>query len=409
MIKTLQKRFVVSAMLAITVLLAFLLGAINIAHGVITERQVEHILETLTESRGSYSPPPSGRGEQRRFPLRINPSPDEVMGARFFLAVADEEGTIVHLNVKRIYAVSEDEARDLAEAAFAAEEITGHSGQFAYRIGEAQNSRGRLAVFLDITGRQNSIRNVLLASLGIGLLCWIAMLLLVMAISRRAIAPIAQNIERQKQFVTNAGHEIKTPLAIILANTDAMELIGGESKWSRNIRAQTNRLSGLMENLLTLAKMDEQAPLAQQEFSAALLLDEAIELFAESAAGKKLEVDAQLEPDVPLRANRESVMQLVSALLDNAIKYTPEGGRVSLQLARAEGKAMLRVENDCPAPPAEDLERLFDRFYRGDEARTQSSGGCGIGLSAVRAIAEAHGGSVRAEYENGRIAFLVKI
>ncbi len=407
MIRTLQKRFVFSAMLAVTVLLAFLLGAINISHSVITNRQIDRILDTLTESRGTYSPP-----EQRTMPrraFRAAPTPDDVMGARYFLVVLNEAGEAVHTNVKHIYAVSEESAETMAKEVFASLESEGRREQFEFRVSDMQGRQGKLAVFLDVSSRRSAIRSVLQTSCGIGLLCWLVMLLLVTVISRRAIAPIAENIEKQKQFVTNAGHEIKTPLAIILANIDAMELISGENKWSRNIRAQANRLSGLMQNLLTLAKMDEESKLSVNEFSMSLLLGEAIELYGEAAEGRQLTLHTHVEENVTLRANRESILQLVSALLDNAVKYTAEGGEVSVTLAKTEGKVRLRVENDCPAPPTAELSRLFDRFYRGDEARTQSEGGYGIGLSAARAIAEAHHGKIGASYdaENERIAFSV--
>lgn len=410
MIKTLQKRFVFSAMLAVTVLLVFLLGAINISHGVMTNRQIERILDTLTESRGAYSPPEQ-RPMLRWNAFRAAPTPDDMMGARFFLVVFNEAGEAVHTNVKHIYAVSEETAETMAREVFTLGESTGRREQFEFRMSEMGEGRGKIAVFLDISSRQSSIRSVLLASCGVGLLCWLAMLLLVVAISRRAIAPIAENIEKQKQFVTNAGHEIKTPLAIILANIDAMELISGENKWSRNIRAQANRLSGLMQNLLTLSKMDEEGKLPMSEFSMTLLLHETIELYSAAASDRKLTLHTHIEEDLNVRANRESIMQLVSALLDNAVKYTAEGGEVAVSLKREDGGLTLRVENDCAVPPTEDLSRLFDRFYRGDEARTQASGGYGIGLSAARAIAETHGGKIEASYDEAaaRIAFVAKL
>jgi len=234
--------------------------------------------------------------------------------------------------------------------------------------------------------------------------------LLVVLLSRRAIMPIAQNMEKQKQFVTNAGHEIKTPLAIILANTDAMELHNGENKWTKNIRSQAERLNELMKNLLALSRTDEEdVVLPTSDFSLNLLIEEALDLHREPAQSKQLDVQTRLHPSLSLKGNRDSIMQLVSVLLDNACKYTPEGGTISLNLLRAGGKTVLQIKNTCPQRPEEDLERLFDRFYRGDAARTQSSGGYGIGLSAARAIAQAHGGSITASYDKAEqvISFTV--
>ena len=237
------------------------------------------------------------------------------------------------------------------------------------------------------------------------------MFIFVSVLSRRAIAPIAENIVRQKQFVTNAGHELKTPLAIIMTNTEALELFNGESKWTRNIKAQTKRLSGLMQNLLTLSKMDEaDLKLPMQYFDLGELIKEAAAPFEVPAHEKKLEFIIET-PQIKVNANRDTIGQLIGILLDNAVKYTPEGGKITLT-AFSEGKyAVLRQSNTIdPSDVEENPEKLFDRFYRRDEARTQKKGGYGIGLSAARAIAAANKAQISVCY-NGQesIVFDVKM
>ena len=236
-------------------------------------------------------------------------------------------------------------------------------------------------------------------SAGMGLLCWLGTLLLVVLLSHRAIAPLARSMEKQRQFVTNAGHEIKTPLAIIQANTDAMELHQGPSKWSQNIRVQTLRLTGLMENLLTLARMDEvKAPPAQRvELSS--LAQEVCQSFREGAAQRNIQMEEAIAPDIVLQANREQMVQLLSILLDNGIKYTEPGGKLALSLQKEGKKVRLRVRNGPTQIPEGDLSRMFDRFFRGDLARTQKGGGYGIGLSAAQAIVGAWGGTITATVE----------
>lgn len=237
------------------------------------------------------------------------------------------------------------------------------------------------------------------------------MLLLVVGLSKRAIRPIAVNMEKQKQFVTDAGHEIKTPLAIILANTDAMELHNGESKWSRNIRTQTERLSGLMKNLLTLSRMDEgNVMTAMTELDISGLVREAADTFKEPAALKHIQIITSIKGDLKLHANREQMVQLVSVLLDNAVKYSPENDSIELVLDGSQREIVLKCRNACHALPEVPADRLFDRFYRGDTARTQKSGGYGIGLSVARAIVEAHKGTIKAVYEKeDHITFTVVI
>ena len=226
--------------------------------------------------------------------------------------------------------------------------------------------------------------------------CWLAALLAVMLLSKRAISPIAESMARQKQFITDAGHEIKTPLAIIRANADALELHQGESRWSRNIRNQTERLDSLTKRLLALARLDEGGPRPEEtELDISELIKDAASQFAEPAEAAGLSIDADIEPGLRLRGVQEYVSELAGILLDNAVKYSAPGSVITLRLSREGGKAVLRVRNRC-AQPVESQERLFDRFYRGDAARTQSSGGIGLGLAIARSLAESMGGTLTA-------------
>ena len=258
--------------------------------------------------------------------------------------------------------------------------------------------------------QRGNILNVLLASCGGGVFCWLLMLLLVFLLSKRTIRPIAENMEKQKQFVTNAGHEIKTPLAIIMANTYAMELHNGENKWSRNIRAQTVRLTGLMQNLLTLSKMDEDGVvLPMTEFSFSLLLEEVLDTFYEMAKAKRVSVQVDLQEKLFVKANRESLMQLVSILMDNAVRYTPVNGTISVLLQKKERGVCFQVKNTLDSASDIELDRLFERFYRGNAARTQETGGYGIGLSAAKAIVDAHKGKISAYYENNETEIVFSV
>src|SRR5699024_9991037 len=233
-----------------------------------------------------------------------------------------------------ILAVTEEEALHIAQEIYRGGVQSGSTDSFRYQVAHALDGRSSLVVCLDISSHQRAVVTVLLVSVFVGLLCWLAMLL-VSLLSKKAIRPIAITLEKQKQFVTNAGHELKTPLAILLANTDALELHQGESKWSRNIRTQTVRLNGLMQNLLVLAKMDEGiGSLPTSEFSLSLLVGEVLDFYQKAAAAKGIRLRATIQPDVTLRANRESIVQLLSVLLDNAVQYAPAGGTVRAALSK---------------------------------------------------------------------------
>ena len=403
MIKTLQRKFIVTAMTAISVLLILLLGTINILNIYYVGNQVDKKLEMISESEGNPDNLPRNPGNiPPREPFGQKNEYDTFMASNFFVVRFDRNGDIVYTDISRISSISEQEARELAEKVYTQNDLSGKTDSFEYMVRDSRMGIGKVVVFLDISGDIYSYIRVLFLSAAIGIVCWLFMLLFVILLSKRAIRPIAENIERQKQFVTNAGHEIKTPLAIIQSNTEAMELYNGENKWSKNIKEQTVRLNELMKNLLTLARMDESSTnLIQSDFSLSQLLADHIECFRETLKLRRITLQTSIQPMISFRANQEHITQLISVLMDNAVKYTNDNGNVFVSLEGNNKRIKLQFKNTCqqlpPAPP----DKLFNRFYRTDEARTQKHGGYGIGLSVAQSITETYKGRISAEYENG--------
>lgn len=459
MVKTLQKKFIITAMIAITVLLVVTLGAVNVFNISRLRNEMTNTLTMLVENDGmrpgdnagnpqlatmtdGMQEPPAANGtDQNRMevpdgvmvpdvePTDNQPEPPEAkndkrpnlfspeisedmaMAARYFLVRFDMDGQIVYTDVNNISSVDEETANAYASEVYASGKTSGKKEEFRYRVQASKDGRGTNIVFLNVSSDRQSMLAVLLISSLIFVVGWGLMLLLVIVLSKRAIRPIAENLEKQKQFVTDAGHEIKTPLAIILANTEAMELHNGESKWSKNIRKQTERLSGLMKNLLTLARMEEgTAPVVITDLDMSKLTKEVADSFVESAKLKQIELQTKIASDIKLHANREEMTQLLTILLDNAIKYSIEQADIVLTLAKHGKEVTLCCENKCEKLPDVEADRLFDRFYRSDAARTQKSGGYGIGLSVARAIVQNHKGKITAEYKEGnRIVFKVEL
>ena len=414
MIRTLQRKFIVTAMIAVSVLLLVLLGGINLANALSSSRQSDQLLEVLA-AQEDFGPTPReqteapGEPERTRSPqnpfLRA-PDEDDRMTALTFSVRFDAAGEAESVRLERIASLGEEEAVSLAREALASGRSTGRLGERKFRIVEPA-AGCRTVVFLDVSSQRFELLRVAALSALLGLLAWIAMLALVAALSRRAIRPIAENIERQRRFVTDAGHELKTPLAIILANLDAMELRGGENKYSRNIRSQASRLSTLMQNLLTLARIDEKAAAPDRApLSLSELCRESAEMFRAGAELRQIALTADIAEGVTVSGNRAMLQQLLSTLLDNAVKYCPDGGAISLRL-RQEDRAVLRIANSVGDERPE-LDRLFDRFYRSDSARSQK-GGFGIGLSAAQAIVRQHRGEIAAHYEGDTIVFTVRL
>ena len=402
MIRTLQRKFVITAMAAITVLLLFLLGAINGANMVLVGHQIDRTLQVISELESGDVPDLLPAAAPPR-PMMAAPKNDydTFLSSNFFVVRFDRDGAVVSSDVSRTTAVTETEARELAAEVYESGKSEGRAGRFRYLLGERPGGQGSFLLFLDTSGEIGSYLRVLLLSGGAGLVCWGAMLGLVVVLSRRAIRPIVENMERQKQFVTNAGHEIKTPLAIIQSNTEALELYQGESKWSRNIKTQTRRLDGLMKNLLTLARMDEGAGQTKTEdLSLSDLTARAIRDFAQPMEARKLILRADVQPEVRMQGDPAQLEQLLSLLMDNAVKYADEGGTVWVSLQKQEKRVCLSVRNTCGTLPDVPPEKLFDRFYRFDAARTQKTGGYGIGLAVARSIAAANRGTLRARYDS---------
>ena len=428
MIRTLKRKFIVTAMIAVTVLLVTLLGAVNIVNAWTTSRDTARQLEDLLrmETQGPPALPegeaPAAQGEEPPGPREQRggeEGPRGFMGESFddnsrlsavYFTAWVRDGAVTRTLVERISDVTDEEAAALTVSVLASGKSEGRVENFRYA--SAPTTEGEtLYVFLENSGRRNAVLRVAALSALAGLGGWLLMLGLVVLLSKSTIAPIAENMARQRQFITDAGHELKTPLAIIRANAEAMELISGESKWSRNIKAQADRLTELTRDLLTLARADESpAPESLKPVDLSALTEKSAQMFQASMERRGLTLDAVLAPGITVRGDEAQLGNLCSILLDNAVKYAPEGSTLQLRLSAGEKSCVLRLENACEALPGCPPERLFDRFYRADEARTQGSGGFGIGLSAARLIAQRHRGRLEAEYPaEGRIAFIATL
>ncbi len=403
MIKSLKKKFVLVAMTSVTLVLFAVLATLNIVNATFQYKKNTEMLEILCRTQISVQPHRPAEPEKRFFiPM---PSEDNRLSAVFFSVIFNTSGEIVKTDVSRIVSVDEDAAERYAKSVYEKEE--GRISKFRFMSKTTDN--GRAFVFLDISSSMSNIFFILVLSLAVFLATFLFMLVITVLISRKAIAPIERNIERQKQFITDAGHEIKTPLAIILSNTEALELHEGESKWTRNIKEETERLSLLTANLLTLSRLDESGyspTLEKTDITA--LLKKTLEGYTETIKAKSLTIDTYIG-QASCNASPELFERLLSVVLDNAVGYSNEGGRIAVGLKRENDGILLKVMNTVETLPDAPPEKLFDRFFRGDKARTHNSGGFGIGLSSARSIIEAHGGKIYAEYGDGTVTIVIKV
>lgn len=224
------------------------------------------------------------------------------------------------------------------------------------------------------------------------------------------INPIIESMEKQKQFITDAGHEIKTPITIISANADVLEMTGGENEWITSIRNQTIRLDKLVKNLLMLSKVDEgNVKMEFSDFDLSNTVLEAAESFQTIAETQEKDFTLQIQSGLKLHGDESSIHQLVSTLVDNAMKYSNEKGTIKITLSSTKkgGKSGTKIEvyNTTDQIEKANLDKLFDRFYRADASRSRDTGGYGIGLSIAKSIVEAHHGKIAVKSEDGRSIF----
>ena len=261
---------------------------------------------------------------------------------------------------------------------------------------------------MDISDEIVSINLIIRVSVIIGLVAFALLFVIVLLISNKVVQPMVENTVRQKQFITDAGHELKTPLAIISANAEVLEMMHGENEWLTSIRNQTNRLSDLIKNLLVLSKAEETSQ--KDSFSEVAISDIISATVASfstlsNRAGKRLY--AEVQPTLTIWGNEKSIAELTNILLDNAVKYAPQGSKIELSLYQKGRQVILETSNYLVDSTVVDTERLFDRFYRSEKSRSRQTGGYGIGLSIAGAIVKAHKANISAATNDGKITFTV--
>ena len=270
-----------------------------------------------------------------------------------------------------------------------------------------------MAVFLDCRKEVRSLYRLAGVSVAAMAVCVALVYLIVVRLSRRAMEPVVQSVQWQKQFITDAGHEIKTPLAIINADADVLELELDEgNEWVADIKKQTEHLTDLTNDLIYLARMEESdRATAMIDFPLSDVVEEDVQSFQVVAKSQGKRVIGHIQPDIVFCGDEKAIRELIEILLDNAIKYSPEDTDIDVELKSQGKNVYLSVTNVSEVElTKDDLERLFERFYRADKSRNSRAGGTGIGLSIAKAVVEAHKGSIRVtREEDDRVRFSVII
>lgn len=412
MIRRLRRKFIVACMVSLSLVLTVILGGVNLMsyHKVVADADAILLLldangGVFPKSRGGTGEkPPDGAPALAKEPLGQRAfSPETPYESRFFSVLLDQEGQVLQIDTGQIAAVDEEEATTYAQNVLASGRESGFWGNYRYLLCEEE--QGSLIIFLDCGRSLSSFRTTLIASVLLALAGLLSVLVLLLILSKRIVRPVAESYEKQKQFITDAGHELKTPLTIISADADLAEMECGENQWIADIRRQAQRLTGLTNDLTYLSRMEEESLRLQLiDFPLSDVAEEMAQSFQALARSQEKDLALHIQPMISFTGDEKAIRQLLSILLDNALKYSPAGGQLALRLEKQGRTILLTVSNTSAQPVERDkLSRLFDRFYRTDQSRNSNTGGYGLGLSIARSIVLAHKGKIRAESPDGLV------
>ena len=398
MIKELRVKFIALSMVSLLLVLVFIMAGVNGLNYWGTMDEADELLGFLAENGGAF---PKAK-DHREVLMPGVMSPELPYESRYFSVLLDGSGNVVFADTGKIAAVDTETAIEYAQNVWSEGRLKGFVGNYRF-LSQAVDGGTRI-VFLDCGRSLDNCRRFLLTSCGISLAGLVAVFCLILLFSERIIRPVSESYEKQKQFITDAGHEIKTPLTIIAADADVLEMDVGENEWLQDIQRQAKRLTELTNDLIYLSRMEEERnELSMLNFPVSDVVEEAAGSFQALAVTQNKRFKMEIQPMLSLRGDEKALRQLVSILLDNALKYSPEGGEISLRLEKQARALCLEVENtNAEKIDREKLGMFFERFYRADSSRSSQTGGYGIGLSVARAIVTAHKGKISAASPDGQ-------
>lgn len=424
MIKKLRLKLILVSMASLLAVLLLIIGSINVLNYINVISYADEILNVLEINDGKF---PKMDGEFKSDVMKDNPaaepdrgqdgenprkdvfpgkgiSPEVPYETRYFLVTLDGDGAVTATDTGKIAAIDADTAQEYARTVFDGGSERGFIRNYRYLKTTDGDNNCRI-IFLDCDKSLSTFRSFLFSSCIVSLLGLAAVFLLIFLLSRRIVNPVSESYEKQKRFISDAGHEIKTPITIIDADAEVLEMDCGDNEWLKDIRYQTKRLASLTNDLIYLSRMEEQTAkqLSQQmiDFPLSDTVSETAHSFELLCKSQGKSFESSIRPMLSIHADERAIRQLVNILLDNAVKYSQEGGTVRVSLDTQGRYVRLTVYNTTEHIDKESLPHLFERFYRADKSRNSQIGGYGIGLSVAKAIVTSHKGKISATSADG--------
>ncbi len=348
-------------------------------------------IDSAGDENGNIAPPPPQRG---------NFSKEIAFTTRYFVVRSNAQNEFNYVNTKNISYISPEDALNLAAQVNSSDKLNGAIEDFKYT--KVENPVGYSYYFLDIEEDIISFERYVRFSALIALGASILIFALSCIFSKKAVAPIAQSYKRQKTFITDVSHEFKTPLTIIKADSEVIELENGESEWTSSIHTQVKRLNSLVESLVSLTKLDEQQEkIVKTQLNLSEITSDVLKEFSSAVHNRNLTLNTNIKSEMFINGDEKAIYNLLCILLENAVKYAPDKSEILTRVYEKAGKKIFSIENSCDDFKIGKHGELFDRFYRNDKARNSESKGFGIGLSIAKSICDLHSAKITAQSKTG--------
>ncbi|MBQ7714466.1 MAG: HAMP domain-containing histidine kinase [Clostridia bacterium] len=417
-----RKKIVFTVVLSLLILMAVTLTTIYLSNRAALQRENREMLKTYVE-RYSLENEPGPENEEGKPDFKPNEKPDEDVKppeaidgkpvknepsyrlSTFYSVAYSKDGEVLKVNNGNNDLQNEESLLKIASSILEKGKKSGKTGNLTYIVEERKDYT--IVAMIDGTINDKNQETLIRQMLIIGAAAMAVLFIFSIFISRRIVKPLEENDKKQKRFVSDAGHELKTPIAVISANSELLRREIGESEWLDNIDYENGRMSDLVKQLLVLSRA-ESGEVPKEPVDLSKLIDGEVLPLETLAFEKGKEIVSDVDPDIRVEGNPGQLRQLVSILLDNSLAHGT-GDTIELLLRSEKHSAVLTVSNDSDEMSAEQLSGLFERFYRTDDARGDEDFHYGLGLSIARAVTEAHGGEIRARYDDGKIYVTVSL
>lgn len=384
MFKSLRRKFVATSVASVAVVIILMASTLNFINYYKMGQRVDDSLYEASKSSALVTIFSDGEEDMIVTKNTASKTPNN---NGFSIAKIDENKNVIRSYRDDVLIKGKDDLQKLVTEAVNESSTSGYVG--TYRYLKVNNDAGNLVLLLNTQRDLDSFHAFMRNSIIVSSIVILSVFILLVLISKKVIAPIQQSYQKQKQFITDASHELKTPLAIIRSNTDVLELENGDSKWTKNIQNQVDRLTSLVNSLVVFSRMEEKDTAEKVKFNLSESLHARIDDFEELASFQKKHIIADIDNNIYYRGEQQAIVQLMDILLENAIKYATKETNINVTLKKNKKYAMMKISNQANVKKG-DLRKVFDRFYRLDESRNSTVKGYGIGLSMAKLIAEKH-------------------